>query len=585
MGKGLDVSRSSELAAIASLRRTFLGVALLSAIINILHLSGSLFMLEVYDRVLPSRSIPTLIGLAAALVILYAFQALFDILRGRILSRIGLALDENLSLPIFRTVLARPLSGKQDGDGQQPLRDLDQVKGFLSGGGPSAIFDMPWIPLYLAICFAFHPLLGWTALSGAILLVMLTVFTEVLTRHTAHEAVSALQMRNGVTSMGQRNAEVVHAMGMVGRISDRWKQAHERLLGHQLRASDVTGGIGAVSKVVRLLVQSSVLGVGAYLVICGEITAGVMIATSILSARALAPVELAIGNWKGFISARQSWYRIKKYVTEMAKVRSPLPLPAPHLSVTLEGVGGGAPGTNRVLIDDVTLRLSAGDGLGIIGPSASGKSSLAKMLVGVWPNWRGKVRLDGAALDNWSQDALGSHIGYLPQDVELFAGTIAQNISRFEPDPNAEAVIAAARSANIHDMVLQLADGYETEIGEAGAALSGGQRQRVGLARALYGSPFFVVLDEPNSNLDNEGDQALTEALLGIRRRGGIVIVVAHRPSALAGVDQVLVLANGKVQSLGSKDKIVSQLIRPVQDGARKSAVPLEVVGARQTAS
>ena len=577
--------KSPEQTAITSQRRTFLGVALLSAIINVLHLSGSLFMLEVYDRVLPSRSIPTLIGLAAVLVLLYAFQALFDILRGRILSRIGLALDESLSLPIFKSVLSRPLSGKQEGDGQQPLRDLDQVKGFLSGGGPAAIFDMPWMPLYLAICFGFHPLLGWTALGGALMLVAMTLFTELLTRRTAREVVGALQMRNGVTTTGQRNAEVVHAMGMVGRLSDRWKQAHERFVGHQQRASDVTGGMGAVSKVVRLLVQSAMLGVGAYLVIGGEITAGVMIATSILAARALAPVELAIGNWKGFVSTRQSWYRIKKYVAEMANARSPLLLPAPHLSVALEAVAGGAPGTNRVLVDNVTLRLSAGDGLGIIGPSASGKSSLAKMLVGIWPNWRGKVRLDGAALDNWSQDTLGRHIGYLPQDVELFSGTIAQNISRFEPDPKPEAVIAAARSANIHDMILQLPDGYESEIGEAGAALSGGQRQRVALARALYGDPFFVVLDEPNSNLDNEGDQALTEALLGIRRRGGVVVVIAHRPSALAGVDQVLVLAHGSVQSLGPKDKIINQLIRPIQDPASKPTVPLEVVAARKTAS
>lgn len=583
---GARMSNLPKLLVVRSQQRAFLGVALLSAIVNVLHLSGSLFMLEVYDRVLPSRSIPTLLGLAAVLILLYAFQGFFDILRGRILSRIGLALDEVLSLPIFKTVLARPLSGKQDGDGQQPLRDLDQVKGFLSGGGPSAIFDMPWIPLYLAICFAFHPLLGWTALSGALLLVILTLSTEMLTRRTANEAVGALQSRNGVTTAGQRNAEVVHAMGMVGRISDRWKQAHERLLGHQQRASDVVGGFGAASKVVRLFIQSAMLAVGAYLVIGGDITPGVMIATSILAGRALAPVELAIGNWKGFISARQSWRRIKQYVAEMANVHSPLQLPAPHASVALECVGGGAPGTNRVLVENVTLKLSAGDGLGIIGPSASGKSSLARMLVGIWPNWCGKVRLDGAALDNWSRDALGRHIGYLPQDVELFSGTIAQNICRFEPDPNPEAVIAAARSANIHDMILQLPDGYETEIGEAGAALSGGQRQRVALARALYGDPFFVVLDEPNSNLDNEGDQALTEALLGIRRRGGVVVVIAHRPSALAGVDQVLVLANGKVQSLGPKEEIVNQLIRPIQERARKSNVPLEVVaGAKEAAS
>ena len=565
--------------AVTSQRRAFVGVALLSAIVNLLHLTGSLFMLEIYDRVLPSRSIPTLLGLAGVVLLLYAFQAIFDILRGRILSRIGAALDDALGLSIFRAVLTRPLAGRGDGDGQQPLRDLDQVKGFLSGSGPSALFDLPWMPLYLAICFAFHPLIGLTALAGAILLVLMTLGTELLTRHTTRASVGALQIRNGITTAGQRNAEVVQAMGMSARLGDRWQQANQRFLVQQQRVSDVTGGFGAVSKVVRLLVQSAVLGVGAYLVIAGQVTSGVMIASSILSSRALAPVELAIANWRGFIGARQSWRRMKQFIEEMSRKPAPLALPAPQRSLKLENVGGGAPGTNRLLVDGIGLSLAAGDGLGIIGPSASGKSSLARMIVGIWPSWRGKVRLDGAALDNWSSDTLGRHIGYLPQDVELFSGTIAQNICRFEADPPAEAIIDAASMANIHDMILQFPDGYDTEIGEAGAALSGGQRQRIALARALYGNPFLVVLDEPNSNLDNEGDQALTEALRRVRQRGGIAIIIAHRPSALAGVDTILVMAEGRTKQYGPKDEILGGLVPAVANSRKFPAAPsLEVV-------
>lgn len=580
------MQNSTPQLAIRSQRRAFVGVALLSAIVNVLHLTGSLFMLEIYDRVLPSRSIPTLLGLAAIVLLLYAFQALFDILRGRILSRIGVALDEALGVDIFKTVLMRPLSGKRDGDDQQPLRDLDQVKGFLAGSGPSALFDLPWMPLYLVVCFAFHPLIGMTALVGAVLLVLMTLGTEFMTRRTSRDSVGALQRRNGITSGGQRNAEVVQAMGMAARLGEQWKQANERYLAHQQRMSDTTGGFGSVSKVVRLLIQSAVLGVGAYLVIGGDVTPGVMIASSILSSRSLAPVELAIANWKGFVASRQSWRRIKQFVAQTSQTRSPLALPAPRRTVIVENLGGGAPGANRLLVDGISLQLVAGDGLGIIGPSASGKSSLARMLVNIWPAWRGKVRLDGAALDNWTSDTLGRHIGYLPQDVELFSGTIAQNICRFEADPNPDAIIAAAKSANVHEMILLLPDGYDTEICEAGAALSCGQRQRVALARALYGNPFFVVLDEPNSNLDNEGDQALTDALFGIRERGGIVIVIAHRPSALAGVDQVLVMAQGKAKAIGPKDEILGKLVRPVVNRPKMPAVtPFEVVGGTGAAS
>jgi ATP-binding cassette subfamily C protein len=344
-----------------------------------------------------------------------------------------------------------------------------------------------------------------------------------------------------------------------------------------------------MSKVLRMLLQSAVLAVGAYLVIDGQATGGIMIASSILTSRALAPVELAIANWKGFVSARQGWRRLKEQLARTAPGEDPLKLPAPSRQLTVEGGGTGAPGSQRFAVQDVAFALQAGSGLGIIGPSASGKSSLARMLVGVWPTWRGKVRLDAAALEQWRPEDLGPHIGYLPQDVELFAGTVAQNIARFHAAPEPEAVIAAARAANVHEMILHLPDGYETQVGEAGAALSGGQRQRIALARALYGNPFLVVLDEPNSNLDAEGEQALTAAILGVRARGGIVVVIAHRPSALAGVDQVLVMADGRVQSFGPKEEILGKVLRPApvpaSDSRMPAATPLKIVESMGAAS
>jgi len=548
----------------ASCRGAFLGVALLSGLINLLYLSGSIFMMEVYDRVLPSRSIPTLVGLSVIIVVLYLFQGLFDMVRGRILARVGAAVDEDLSQAVFQGQLSAPLKARSDGDGQQPLRDLDQIRAFLSGGGPSALFDLPWMPLYLFICFGFHPWIGLVTLGGAVLLITMTFLTEALTRGASREAVGAAVQRNGIAEGARRNAEVVHAMGMAGRIGARWGEANARYLAHQQRTSDVSGGFSALSKVLRMLLQSAVLGVGAYLVIDGQATGGIMIAASILTSRALAPVELAIANWKGFLGARQGWRRLKEVLGGAARPEDPLKLPAPRGAVSVENAGAGAPGSQKFAIQDIAFELRAGAGLGVIGPSASGKSSLARMLVGVWPAWRGKVRLDGAALEQWLPEDLGRHVGYLPQDMELFSGTVTQNIARFEASPDPAAVIAAARAANVHEMILRLPDGYDTQIGEAGASLSGGQRQRIALARALYGEPFLVVLDEPNSNLDAEGEQALTEAILGVRARGGVVVVIAHRPSALAGVDQVLVMAEGKAQSLGPKDEILSRVLRPV---------------------
>ena len=549
--------------ALAQCRTAFVGVAAMSGLVNVLYLTGSFFMLEVYDRVIPSRSVPTLVGLCVLALVLYAFQGALETLRARVLARVGAALDEALSGRVFDIVVRAPLKGAAPGDGLLPLRDLDALRAFLGGAGPSAFFDLPWMPIYLAICFLFHPLIGVAALVGAAVLATLGLLTDRATRQHIQGATSHGLRRNGLAEAGRRNAEVLAAMGMQARFATRWGLANGDYMQAQQRASDIAGGFGAVSKVFRMALQSGVLALGAYLVINGQASAGIIIASSILVARALAPAELAIANWKGFVQARQSWARLSDLFARMPEAPRPHALPAPARSLQVESLGVAPPGSPRFVVQDVSLSLKAGQGLGIIGPSASGKSSLVRALVGVWPAQRGKVRLDGAALDQWSADDLGPHIGFLPQEIELFAGTIAENIARFDPAATAEAVIAAARAGGVHELILRLSEGYDTRIGDGGAGLSAGQRQRVGLARALYGDPFLVILDEPNANLDTEGENALTGAILGVRRRGGICVVIAHRPSALAAVDLILMMAEGRAQAFGPKDETLKRVLRP----------------------
>ena len=553
----------SELAeALAACRGAFYGTALISGMSNILMLTGAMFMLEIYDRVLPSRSMPTLVGLLVLAAALFTALGILDAIRGRILVRIGGALDETLSGRVYDTLMRLPLRIGARSDGTQPLRDLDAVRSYLSGLGPVALFDLPWIPLYLAICFAFHPLIGFAALAGAIILIVLTLLTEILMRAPARAATEAAVARNGLAEASRRNAEALVAMGMAGHIAARWSEANRQYMRSQQEASDLGGGLGAISKVLRMMLQSGVLAVGAYLVIHQEASAGIIIAASILSARALAPVDLAIANWKGFVAARQSWQRLNRLLTMSPARLTPMQLQTPVHRLTVEAVSASPPGVPKVVVQDITFELEAGQGLGIIGPSGSGKSSLVRLLVGVWQPVRGNVRLDGAALDQWASDALGRHIGYLPQDVELLAGTVAENIARFEPNPDTEAVIAAAKAVGVHDLIVRLPGGYDTPIGEQGSALSAGQAQRVALARAVYRDPFLVVLDEPNSNLDSEGEEALTRAILGVRERMGIVIVVAHRPSAIAGVDRLLMMNQGKAQAIGPKDEVLSKVLQ-----------------------
>jgi ATP-binding cassette subfamily C protein len=568
-------NQSSELsAALASCRGAFVSTALMSGMSNILMLTGAIFMLEIYDRVLPSRSVPTLVALVILAAGLFTAQGLLDMIRTRILVRIGTRLDEELSGRVYETIVRLSLKAGNRSDGNQQLRDLDNVRSFLSGVGPTALFDLPWLPVYLAICFAFHPYIGLAATAGAIILGCLTLMTELLTREPTKAATGFAITRAALAETSRRNAEALKAMGMTPRIAALWQDANRKYMASQQRASDVAGGFGSASKALRMMLQSAVLAVGAYLVINQQATAGIIIAGSILSARALAPVDLAIANWKGFVAARQSWHRLSNLLAFLPLQTAPMPLQPPQKSLIVESATVVPPGSERVVVQDVSFSLQSGNGLGIIGPSGSGKSSLARLLIGVWQPARGRIRLDGASLEQWPADTLGACIGYLPQDVELLSGNVAQNIARFTSPVDAEAVIAAAKAAGVHDLIVSLPNGYETQVGEGGTALSAGQAQRIALARALYGNPFLVVLDEPNSNLDAEGDDALSRAIMGVRSRGGIAIVVAHRPSAIASVDMLLMMNQGRAQAFGPKDEVLARVTQRDGPGPR----PLKVV-------
>lgn len=551
----------------------------MSGVVNVLALTGSFFMLQVYDRVIPGRSVPTLVGLAVFAGTLFVFQGALELIRSRLLVRIGMALDARLSRQVYAALMRLPLRTKLAGDGLQSLRDLDQVRSFMSSAGPTALFDLPWMPLYLAICFLFHFWIGMTALAGVVILFSLTLLAEIRTREPARKANSQAAARNTLAEATRRNVEVLQAMGFGSRIAERWSGINADYLDTNATASDVAGTLGTISKILRMMLQSGILAIGAYLVIHQEATGGIMIASSIMMSRALAPVELAIAHWRGFVTARQAWARLTQLLVLLPETAISVSLPAPVSALSVESISVTPPGERRMVVQDATFALEKGVGLGIVGPSASGKSSLVRAIAGIWLPVRGTVRLDGATLDQWSPEELGNHVGYLPQDVQLFDGTIAENIARFEPQAPSDKILSAARAAGVHDLVIHLPEGYETRIGEAGSALSAGQRQRVALARALYGDPFLVILDEPNSNLDAEGEAALTEAIQRVRARGGVAIVVAHRPSALASLDQVLVMANGRIQAFGPKNEILNKITRP-------AGVPLKVVsGLEETAS
>ncbi len=566
--------------ALVRARRAVWGVMAISAAINLLALTGSMYMLQIYDRVIPSRSVQTLIGLTIILVVFYVTYGLLDLIRTRIMSRVGLRFDRDLRDHVFSAAVRLPLLRPAGGDGVHPVRDLDQVRMFLGGNGPNALFDMPFMPVFFALVYLLHPWLGWLAIGGGLVLFGLTLLTEALSRQPTRAAASSGAVRQAFHDSSRRNAEAVSAMGMEKRLGQRFAEVNARHLTDVSKAARVGTGIGAITKVLRLLLQSLMLGLGAWLVIAGQASAGVMIAASILTSRALAPIEVAIANWRAFLSARQSLARLQKLLDALNDHPPAIDLPRPSSSIVVEALSVAPPGSKRPIIKNVSFSLSAGAGLGIIGPSGSGKSTLARALVGAWPalSSRGSVRIDGAALDQYDPATLGDAIGFLPQDGELLEGTIAENIARFDPRASSQSIIAAAKLAGVHNVILELADGYDTQIGPNGSPLSGGQRQRVSLARALYGDPFLVVLDEPNSNLDLPGDMALADAIKSIRRRGGIVVLVAHRPSALAGLDQVLVMMGGQMQSFGPKDEIMRKVVPPPTN----VAVPPAGLPARQ---
>ncbi|QUS39224.1 type I secretion system permease/ATPase [Tardiphaga alba] len=561
--------------ALGETRIALIAVASASFIVNLLMLVGPLFMLQVYDRVLPSRSISTLVGLLLIAVVLLHIQAIVDIVRSRLLARMSEAFDLSIRAAVFDSVQHAALS-KPGTDGLQNVRDLDTVRGFMSGSGLIAACDLPWTPLYILVCTLFHPWMGFAVACGAILLGAITWASETFTRAPTQALVGLASARRTIGETAFNHAEVVHALGMKRRMRDLWSERTGDFLDGQRAASDLTGSFGSASRLLRMLLQSGVLALGAWLVINQQATPGVMLAATILSIRALAPIELAIANWRGFIAARASFERLSDSLAALPIKPKTVDLPKPTRQLRVNSVSLTVPRAEALILHDISFALQAGSAVAVVGPSGSGKSTLARALVGVVPPVRGVIRIDGAALAQWDQLALGASTGFLPQDVALFRGTVAQNISRFAAEKDAERLLSAAQQAGVHDLILRLPNGYETEVGEGGMMLSGGQRQRIALARALYGDPFMVVLDEPNSNLDSEGERALVKAISGIRARGGIVIVVAHRPALLAAVDHMLVLNEGRQQAFGKTDAVLPMLTaKPVvasQDVAPASA-------------
>jgi len=563
-------------AALRECRRAFASVALFSGVVNLLMLAGPLYMLQIYDRVLSSRSVPTLIALSVFLVGAYAFQGALDLIRSRVVVRSAAVLDQRLALAVHGAVIRLAVTSRHPGEGPQPVRDLDQIRTFLTGAGPIAIVDLPWIPVFLLICFLIHPWLGVASAAGGVALFVMTLLTERFSRVPARAAAQDAGRRAIMVEAQRRSGETIMAMGMAGALAQRWAGINSRYIAATASLSDVAGGFGSASKVLRLLLQSVILGLGAYLVIRQELTAGAMIAASIMMGRALAPIETAIANWRAFIAARQSITRLSEALTRAAPKRDVTALPRPARGLDVEYVTVVAPGGTKPVVADVRFALKAGQALGVIGPSGAGKTSLVRTLVGIWRPAKGHVRLDGAALDQWDPDQLGQHVGFISQTVELFDGTISENIARMNVKPDADAVLRAAKAAGAHELILRLPNGYDTPIGEGGEALSGGQRQRIALARALYGDPFLIVLDEPNSNLDNEGEMALRQAIANLKTRGAIVVLIAHRPSVLAVCDHILVLANGEQKDFGSRDEIMQKMTRPV--AAPAAAGNLKVV-------
>lgn len=554
----LSSSKNELIALLKTLKGSFYFAAFISLFINLLMLVPTLYMLQLYDRVLASRSMETLIMLTIIVIVMFVVLGLLEFIRSRILIRVGNAIDAKMSNRLFDAMFA--LANRHPGKATaQPLSDLTQIRQFLTGTPLFAFFDAPWIPIYIGIMFLFHPMFGYFSIFAGIVAVSLTLINEKRTKAGLEASNKHYQSSQSFINSSLRNSEIIEAMGMHGNIRRRWYGRYVSFLNEQSNASDEAGVWSNTSKIVRMLMQSLVLGLGGYLAIIGQVTPGMMIAGSIIMGRALAPIDLMTGTWKQFSSARTSYARLGGLLAEFTIPTKPTPLPAPQGFIDVEGIVVLPPDSKVPSLRGVSLSIKAGETVAVIGPSAAGKSSLARAMLGVWPCINGKVRIDGAEIGHYDREVLGKYIGYLPQDIELFDGTISENIARYE-DPKPEMVVEAAQTAGVHEMILQLPQGYDTPIGPGGIALSGGQRQRVGLARAIYCYPKIIVLDEPNSNLDDVGERALMQAILELKKRGSTVILITHRPAILGIVDKIAFMRDGLLQLFGTRDEVLAAL-------------------------
>ena len=563
--------------ALGLCRKSFATAGFFSLFINFLMIIPALYMLQLYDRVITSGSQSTLLMLTLIMVLLLITMGLLEWVRGQILIRVGARLELLLNERLFALTFKRSLisGGKA---GSEPLDDLTGLRTFLTTNGLFAFFDAPWMPIYIAVMFMFHEWFGWMAVGTAIILITIAFATEKLTNKDIADANNLAVSGRGLVNRNLRNAEVVESMGMLKAIRTNWQKSTNKVLHLQARASSNNGMLTAISKTIRIMSQSLVLGIGAYLVLMQEITPGLMIAGSILLGRALAPLDLMVGSWKGFVNARGMYSRLNKLLLDLPKEKESMSLPPPEGKITVDKLMVSAPGSGKPILSGIDFSLEAGETLGIIGPSAAGKSVLARALLGIWPTLNGRVRLDGVDVFIWDREELGPHIGYLPQDIELFEGTVAENISRFSLVDSAK-VVAAAKLTDVHEMILKLPQGYDTVIGATGGVLSGGQRQRVGLARAVYDNPKLVLLDEPNSNLDELGEMALQNALDALKEKNTTVIVISHRPGILNELDKILLMRNGQMVAFGPREEILKA---PKKQAAlpKKVGIPTTVVPA-----
>jgi PrtD family type I secretion system ABC transporter len=542
-------------------RGGFLAVVLFSLCINLLMLTVPLYMLQLFDRVLGSGSIDTLLLLTTITGVALLTLAALEAVRGQVLLRMSTWLDTRLGGQLLATSIGATLRRNQ-APSVQALRDLSTFRGFLTGPAIFPVLDAPWTPIFLVVVFLLHPLLGILSLAGALVLLTLAIINEMATRKPLQASGNASIQALHQAEAAARNADAIEAMGIMPGLIRRWNQRNSEALSLQTKAGIRSGSIAATAKFTRLLLQVGMFGVGAWLVIIGELTPGAMIAGSILMGRALAPIDSAIGSWRSGIAAREAYRRIAAQFDEMSSQGKAMALPAPSGSLRVEGLAYVHPGASKPALRNIAFAVEPGDVLGLIGPTAAGKTTLARLLIGNLEPRVGHVRLDGIEISQWASADRGRHIGYLPQDIELFSGTVAENISRMG-EAEAEKVIAAAQLAGVHDMILRLPQGYDTEIGEGGAALSGGQRQRIALARALFGNPPFVVLDEPNANLDQSGEQALLNAVGALKERGATLVIIAHRPNLLRHTDKILVLRNGAPSMFGPRDKVLEKIMGP----------------------